>query len=330
LGESALEGAKDLSEKAWEGTKEGAEAAGNWVTSWFEEEKGTKNEENISPSETKTTESKNKYLSQRDNTFTSTWSDMYGMSGDNKVYGDNECNVTALAMALTRVEKYETLVSNTVALLHDYGNTEKAEVLQKQQLEDLILKLFQQIGYDYFKEDLRKFFGKEDDWELPYPPHQYARSLGDVGSKILGKNHSTKGGELLTKDAFQNIKPKLLTGGVILGTNLTSSGHIVTLIDVLEDGILINDPYGIQYSVQGQYIRNGSLLTKDLFKLIDENKEHLEKKLQHSPEIQKIVSNIDKQEIDKLKFPQKMGERIFYTWKQISSYKIGCYYQLIK
>jgi hypothetical protein len=315
---------------------------GGWLnsTSWGENtkqkvrvDKVIESKENVpkqavAPTNQTANSSGSNYLSQMDNTYQKT--SMYGDDATTKiVMNSNECNVTALAMALAIKKPIADLKTRIITLLRNDGLTESTVELQKQQLEDLILKRFEQLGAEYFLPGIRKYFG-DPTFEFTSPaPHQYAYCLQIVGQQILNGDSLSASKQIMsdiyTKEGYVGkVKTRLAAGeSCIIGTDLTGSGHVVTLIDVKEDGITINDPYGLLVSKQGEYLINGSILTQATWSIIQNSPTVIGNKLKHAPNVKSIIDGLSKSKIGMFTFPHKMGENNFYTWTQVRTYNIG-------
>ncbi len=260
------------------------------------------------------------YESQRDNTYKK-----------NGVSGDNMCNVTTLSMQLETLAGSQLKARQAAAaLLIKNGASESVEALQKQQLEDLIMRRFDQIGASGWKD-------REGDGLIPkgfansvtksgIPFHQWAVALASVArefSSLVGDTRfdlDGKNKDLLSKDYIQKtLKPAQEKGAAIMLSTLLTGGHIVLLAQVLDDGILINDPYGMLVNKRGDYVRNGSA-TKPATKRFTKDAAKIEHRLSHNQDLWTKLQDKEKLEAS---LPQNLGERNFYDWDEVKAYSIG-------
>jgi hypothetical protein len=201
-------------------------------------------------------------------------------------------------------------------------------------LEDLIMYRFEQAGTSYFLEAYRKYSGVSDFNFKDYngiAPHQYTFCLNMIGQNILDCETSVLNKKALSKESYnKDIKPYFLKGyGAFLGTKLTSSGHVVSLDCIYEDGITINDPYGLFGTTKGEYICNGMLLNASSKKLILENPKNFASKLRYNKELYDFLLESVNDKVNTIKMPHKLGIKNFYNWEQISKYEIGWWISLI-
>lgn len=259
------------------------------------------------------------YASQRDNGTKS--SNNFGKY-TGEINGDNMCNVTTLAMQLRSMSSDDAKLNSAAAqILIDKGHSGKKEDLVKLQLEDLIMKIFIQLGDKYFKDNVGIAPSSE------YGPHQYASGLNHVGAMFtdyVGKAEhygaAVNGEGVVDKDGYKTkIKPALDKGGsVMLSTKLTG-GHIIMLVDVLEDGIVVHDPYGMR--MPGGYVKNGDSVSTRKARITDAGDVYtnrLKKNSTLKSSVDKMLENPGAQ-----KFGQNLGEKNFYPWDEVSTYRIG-------
>jgi ribosomal protein L33 len=256
----------------------------------------------------------NRYTSQRDNTFDDT--DVYTTYTD-RVYGDNMCNVTSLTMQLKKLfPSDEKLKSAAIKLLKDKGYSGSEESLHDQQTEDVILRIFKQLGEEYFKKEVGIKPGSG------YPPHQYAKGLNHVGamfSDYVGDT-DTKYSVYNKQSYNKELKPELDKGSAILVSTYLTAGHIVYLKAILDDGIVIHDPYGMR--LPDRYIKNSSQISKKDKIRIKKYKTVIKRRTKHknifNESIDALTANGDKE-----KFSSRLGESNFYNWKEVKKYSIG-------
>ncbi len=275
------------------------------------------------------------YASQMDNTFSKFG--IYGDTGPKKLVTNyNTCNVTALAMALRRVEDDNKLKNSVINILIENGGYNKTQHddLFKKDLEDLIMMRFEQAGSDYFLEPLREYSAIPS---FTFPtgpnsvaPHQFAFCLDYIGKDILEGNAIIKDLSAKTKEGYSKIKPYFNDGfGAFLGTKLTESGHVVSLDSIHEDGITINDPYGLFGTKQNEYIVNGSKLNSISRQIIIDNPKNLSKKLTFAKETYDLLVKSSESDEKEIVLPHTLGKKNFYSWTQVQKYEIGWWISLI-
>ncbi|MGB5929357.1 MAG: hypothetical protein WBH03_14345, partial [Cyclobacteriaceae bacterium] len=137
----------------------------------------------------------------------------------NEIKGTNMCNVTTLAMQLKKLTPNDNVLKNAaIELLIEKGYTQSRDSLENNQLEDILLKIFIQLGDNYFEENAGIISSSK------YGPHQYASGLNHVAMlfpQYVSKAENLSG--VTTKDDYTtNLKAKLDAGAAImLSTKLT-------------------------------------------------------------------------------------------------------------
>jgi hypothetical protein len=111
-------------------------------------------------------------------------------------------------------------------------------------------------------------------------------------------------------------------GSVMMGTNLTSAGHVVLLAEVIDGddgGVVINDPYGLALA-QGQYLKNGGdrgEATKVLG-AADPDRTLLTRRTRRRPDVPALFA-----EGQTGALPGNMGQGVFYVWSELAGLRIG-------
>lgn len=264
------------------------------------------------------------YFSQRDNTFSGSIGAKIGVSAD------TECNVTTLAMQLVTVAgSIETVNKRTIELLNANGAGVKEADLIKKQPEDLILQLFQRLGDDYWKKVSEDKKNQPPFWKGFYAQfkggaygwHQLALCLNYIGAQytgfIGGVTHYEKADATTEKYYKDSLKPELEKGSAIMLSTLLTGGHIVLLAGVENDGIRINDPYGMNMGVKSKYIANGS---KPYVSYFEQYKDDIAERVKHNSALQVIVADKDKREKE---IQNNWGENNFYPWQKVAALSIG-------
>lgn len=252
------------------------------------------------------------------------------------VEGKNMCNVTTLAMQLETVAgSADKAKSAVIDLLKKKGEATDEASLRKKQLEDLIMQRFKLMGDSGWKKrDGKKPFWKGwYDWAkntLKSPWHQQALCLNYVAtelSDLVGKTKHAEAGPkvkletLLSSPYFkETLHPALQEGAsVMLSTQLTG-GHIVLLADVVNEGAVINDPYGMLVEKKSAYIPNGSQTKASRLNRIKKHHDLVKQRLKYNTG---LFEKLQKPESLGKTFPDNMGERNFYPWDEVKKYKIG-------
>jgi LysM repeat protein len=272
---------------------------------------------------------KEPYASQMDNKYY--MEKMYGDKSQGKVVkNSNECNVTSLAMTLRKLENEQILKNRTFDLLisgQGYSEDQRNTFIKKD-LEDLILLRFEQVGVEHFLDMFPKGTNT-----LPYHPHQIAGCLNRIGKELLSKSSKEAiKSNILDKDSYESQIVPLLKNGwtAIVSSKLTPSGHIVSLEEVKDDGIVINDPYGILGSKQGDYIINGQSLSPKFKNIIKDSQTTLSNKLKYNSDILILLNSLQNKKDYSCALPHNLGVKNFYSWQQINTYKIGLWVSLLK
>jgi hypothetical protein len=263
------------------------------------------------------------YKSQRDNNYSK-----YNPYGNfyKTVSGDTMCNVTTLAMQLIAMNGTNEDIVKKMAiniLINELkGKTSYKESdrdsLMKKQLEDLIMLRFEQLG--------SKFFENKGMVILNAQPHEILAALGYVGTEFseIASKYEVKGlwakKENYQKELGQLIKDKKAT--VLLSNSLTRFGHICLLVDIKEDGIIINDPYGAVVNYQGHELPNGNVAYKTIENLTKkEGNENLKNRFKYNTSNYKKFLSIKENKKDEI--VSNIGEKNFYSWEEVKKYQIG-------
>ncbi|MEL6349105.1 MAG: hypothetical protein AAFV53_38730 [Myxococcota bacterium] len=263
------------------------------------------------------------YLNQRDNDYDE--SSVFDKR-TKRIYGDVMCNVTTLAMQLqTLAGDPDQIKSATIDLLMDKGYSGDREGLVARQLEDLLMMLYELLGESYFEKNCPGYKANSS-----FGPHQYMICLQHVaemfpqyvkGTKGLYGNVDSEGHLKKDPATFYNdeVMPHFKSGAVMLSTKLTG-GHIVLLADILSNGIVINDPYGMR--MPGGYVKNGKAASKYYLDRIADAGGTYGERLSQNDRLKDQVDAII-QDSAASKFPDNLGEQNFYSWKEVREYAIG-------
>lgn len=256
-----------------------------------------------------------------------------------KIQGSNMCNVTTLAMQLELLagspEKAKTAA---IELLKNKAGLDEKALLHKS-LPDLIMMRFDSIG-DAGWAQLEGRPPLYKGWYAAVkksgrPWHQQSLALNYVAlefSNIVGKAEHTEAVKeaskkqpwtektILSPTYYKSVlKPALEHGAAIMLSTLLTGGHIVLLVDIVEDGIIINDPYGLILSKKSEYLINGAL-KKWMQRKILNNSDIIVRRLKYN---QELLGKLQKPESLGDTLPQNMGERNFFSWEEVEKYAIG-------
>ena len=279
-----------------------------------------------------TTPEKAPYASQTDNSYDT--SKVYGEGASNKqVYSYNTCNITSLAMALRALAPEKEIRATVLAQLKEGGFTgEEIESKKDYDIEDLMLYRFQQLGIAYWEEVMKKETGQDFSFKgKQFLPHQYAHCLTKMGQLVINNLEgsvstvdTSKQDTDIKSHYMKRISPKLKVGEkLILSTKLTA-GHIVYLQEVKEDGLIVQDPYGLNTGEKGSYLVNGSnnltgsKMNKRLAALSNTT---LSNRLKYNKSLKEKVEEVKK--TSSIKLPKNLGELNFYNWNEVKKFNIG-------
>ena len=258
------------------------------------------------------------YASQRDNEFKE--SNVFEKKVST-IKADNMCNVTTLAMQLMQLADNDAELKLAAAQLYldKGGSGDKAELAQKQ-LEDLLMMIFKQLGDDYFKEKVG--IAPNSD----YGPHQFASGLNHVASLFTAYVGGTKHLSSITTQAKYDthVKPSLDKGSAVMLSTKLTGGHIIQLVDIKGDGLIVNDPYGMR--MPGGYVKNGSSV-KSYGSRMSGKKDTFERRTKHNSGLKDGLDT--KLEANTGNFDHTLGELNFYSWEEVTTYKIGKWLNIV-
>lgn len=255
---------------------------------------------------------------------------------------ENECNVTSLSMQLQTLAGDKAAVRQAVCdlLEQQYGQSVSAEDRgDGTQIEDLLLRRFflpdwasgkkwrevsdagtkpfykgwyqeMEANPDFTQVREKKFH------QIVYCMQYVAKELSrwiPVGETVAGGGTGP--------DTFAALKKVIDEGGSVqLGTKLTG-GHVVLLVDVLGDGIVINDPYGLALKAGSKnYILNGASRETAEAKLaaVDPDRALLATRTRLRSDLARALAE---GATDPL--PPNPGEHVFFTFEEAASWQIG-------
>jgi peptidoglycan hydrolase-like protein with peptidoglycan-binding domain len=235
----------------------------------------------------------------------------YKNQRDNPVLGDVTCNVTTLAMQLLGLANGDEakVIQSALALCkkHNVGG-----VSVSTQLEEILRKLTIVAAGNKEKIDNIPV------WQWSWVLDKTAELFTDLVDHV---DDAGKFWEITSKEKyFEKIVPALKDGAeVMLSNKLTSGGHIAFLVSVRDEGIVINDPYGIMVTGH-QYLRNAELINSTKKSLISSNQAVFDNRLKLNSGLK---SKINQLLASGANFPSNSGEKNFYSWDEVKTYQIG-------
>jgi peptidoglycan hydrolase-like protein with peptidoglycan-binding domain len=235
----------------------------------------------------------------------------YKNQRDNPVLADATCNVTTLTMQLVGLANGDEakVIKSALALCQKHNIK---GVTESTQLEEILRKLT--IVAAGKKESINGI----PVWQWSWVLDKTAELFTDIVSHV---DDAGKFWEITSKEKYYDkIVPALKQGAeVMLSNKLTSGGHIVFLVSVRDEGIVINDPYGIMVT-NHQYVRNAEQITSNKKTLISSNQSIVDTRLKLNSGMKSKIMELVKGSGN---FPANSGEKNFYTWDEVKTYQIG-------
>jgi hypothetical protein len=200
----------------------------------------------------------------------------------------------------------------------------------KWQVEDLIMELFALRGDDYWKkasdESRAPMWKGFYEWAKTTAQgwNQFAACLAHTAQQYRGivvnvAHHEVKNG---TTPAYflGTLKPELDRGSTVMISTRLAGPHIVMLVGVDDDGVRINDPYGMRLEPgapglsQSGYLRNGVAATAEARAA---NRDLAMRRTRSNPALQAAFGDDARGELS------NWGENNFYTWDEVATFQIG-------
>ena len=237
--------------------------------------------------------------------------EVYKDQRDNPRMGDTTCNVTTLAMQLIALAGGDEarVTESAVKLLQGYGQSASTSTA----LEELLRQLTIHVSGAEYHSGIPA-------WQWSWVLDKTGEQFTDIASRIINPD---EGGlyNIFTKALYEEkIVPALSQGAeVMLSNSLTRGGHIVFLVSVRNDGLVIHDPYGMMVTGQ-RYIRNGDPVSSHK-SFYTGNPQTVATRLKLNTNLKGQLDGIFSSGSGTL--PSNLGESNFYTWAEVSTYKIG-------
>ncbi|MFT7520429.1 MAG: hypothetical protein ACI9MC_002575 [Kiritimatiellia bacterium] len=245
---------------------------------------------------------------------------------DNKsshVGGDASCSPTSFTAALIdSVGDEASIRTQVVSLIDERGGNSGYE-----QTEELVIELLQVVNWASVCKSNPSFFWNGADWASwakstyggAYYKDPYAQQY--VASLFDGMSSST--GEVLgSLDGVDDFAPVIeaLNGGAEVtaeGGDMTSSGHVIRILEADASGMTINDPYGL-WVHKGLYYKNGSETIIDA----GADTPTLERRASKNSALLGQYDAFAEQGADWAPYA-RWGEQNWYSWADVSSAGIG-------
>lgn len=258
------------------------------------------------------------------------------------------CNVTTLAMQLGTMAGSDRAARDaTCKVIEAHGGKVTDEERMHKRLPDLLLARFQLWTATDWKKvakdrkppfDAARYKGW-DEWGAHEGTafHKSGVCLGFVFLEVekhlgldveivldeskLGEGNEGKSqnhdGLVLTSKAYydQVLAPELEAGATVMLSTKLTSGHIVMLVDVLSDGVIINDPFGAR--LKKKYLANGTK-AKEAKKRVEDEDEGASVRFRENPTPLQWARTADAEEVN-----QMLGDNNFFTWAEVETWQIG-------
>ena len=235
----------------------------------------------------------------------------YKNQRDNPVLGDKTCNVTTLAMQLIGLANGDEarVMESALALCTQHR---VSGVNASTQLEEILRRLTIVAAGN------KEMVDGVPAWQWSWVLDKTAELFTDLVDHV---DNANKYWEILTKEKyFSEIVPALQEGAeVMLSNKLTSGGHIAFLVSVRDEGIVINDPYGMMVT-NHQYVRNAEQVSNTKKGWFTTYKTIIDTRLKLNAGLKTRLLELVESGGN---FPNNTGEKNFYTWDEVATYKIG-------
>lgn len=238
------------------------------------------------------------YLNQRDN---ETEAITTGPGANTEKGGDAQCAPTTATMVILSEIGHEEMCKRAQTLFCALNVSIDFTVFEKMNPEHIVWDYIYQRTETQWKQLLKE---RGTGLAAGYPLHKISSVLACVIEEFTQKETGVrvKSGNETPSDIL-----KALTHFPVAASTKLTGGHVVEVLEVMEEGIRINDPYGARRS-RG-YLKNGESGTAPpihRFKL--------------NPELSAEVKD------NKVQTKREdWGKDNFYTWTEVEKYQIGWY-----
>jgi hypothetical protein len=239
------------------------------------------------------------------------------------VGGVNMCTVTSLAMQLTALMGSADAVKQRAgALIEEHGGTPSPD-LASRQTEDVVMDLFQRLadtGYRQSKADeTQSPFYKDTTKQSQFRAGKYHQMgvcqahvlpmFGGIASDNQSWQFTAPQYGSLREYLEAHIRPQIETGTLFSMSTKLTGGHFVTFVNVLDDGVVLHDPYGAR--APSGHVLNGSKPGNRSEVEVDA----LERRFRFNPELLETLRDNSPM--------SNWGERNFFDWEEVERYQTG-------
>jgi len=261
--------------------------------------------------------------------------DAYKSQRDNEsahVGGDASCSPTAFTMALIDLHggDEEAVRARTVELIRERGGSTTYD-----QTEELVIELLEVVDWAAATSEAPKYFWSPATWAAwaakTYGGHyykdpnaqQYVASLYSA----TGGDAAETYGEVFTRDAWTPIVTALREGAYATAEGaFTTSGHVVAIVDAGDDGVTINDPFGLWLrSAKGYGLPNGSTAGA----LDGAARAEFDRRAQRNPGLAEVYESHVADPASAAGYGA-WGERNFYPWDDVADVKLGTWVSVLR
>lgn len=193
------------------------------------------------------------------------------------------------------------------------------------------IDLTKKFREDWFKSmDLSAYVGLEILQNLSLDYKFKHISFSFQNNKISHKIISRRPKKPNLKKIEEYFVNNLNKGSVLLCTELIKD-HFVYLLQILNEGIIINDPLGIKLFEFGNnskrsYLINSMVINRNIQRNIKNYMKELEHRLKYNSCLLQHFKKYEKfkeKDLSHKKLPEYMGERNFFNWEEVYKFQIG-------
>lgn len=228
------------------------------------------------------------YLDQRDNQTETT---DRGVVKD----GDVQCAPTSVAMSILARVGAAGFAAAAQGAYARIGQTRSADQLQADP---------EHVVWDWIyartAEQWRSALGLGTDFPGTTDIHKYYAVMAATIEAFCDVDVEAKAGGADPRTSLESVASL----PAVVGTDLTSGGHVVVVTDVLGDGVVVDDAYGAR--AQSEYLRNGESAARASMP-----PEH---RFRERPDLAGV--GVDEVRTD-------WGNDVFFTWEEVDAWDIG-------